>query len=138
MTTPDTAAVRAWARKQGIPVADRGRLPAELRDAYLARSGGTKAAALSVPTTAKITKAAAPTKAATSAKAASKAFVRTTRQPAALTAVAPKAATMTEAPDTAEARLATLEKQLAALTTRLVTLETAAAGKSGRFRRRSS
>lgn len=35
---PDTAAVRAWAREQGLPVADRGRLRPEVIAAYLART----------------------------------------------------------------------------------------------------
>ncbi|TQC44784.1 hypothetical protein EEB14_35525 [Rhodococcus sp. WS4] len=32
--TPPTAEVRAWARGQGLPVSDRGRLRAEIREAY--------------------------------------------------------------------------------------------------------
>lgn len=32
----DTAAVRAWAQQQGLPVGDRGRIPAEIREAYAA------------------------------------------------------------------------------------------------------
>lgn len=33
---PTTAEVREWARSQGMPIGDRGRLPAELRAAYVA------------------------------------------------------------------------------------------------------
>lgn len=32
----DTAAVRAWAQKNGYTVGDRGRIPAEVREAYAA------------------------------------------------------------------------------------------------------
>lgn len=34
---PSTQEVRAWARQQGIPVSERGRIPASLVDAYLAQ-----------------------------------------------------------------------------------------------------
>lgn len=30
----DTAQVRMWAREQGLPISDRGRVPAEILDAY--------------------------------------------------------------------------------------------------------
>ena len=30
----DTAQVREWAREQGLPISDRGRVPAEILDAY--------------------------------------------------------------------------------------------------------
>jgi hypothetical protein len=45
--TPDTSAVRAWAKDNGYEVADRGRLPADVTGAYLAATGdaGTKASA---------------------------------------------------------------------------------------------
>lgn len=33
----DTAAVREWARKEGYEVSDRGRIPAQIVDAYKAR-----------------------------------------------------------------------------------------------------
>jgi hypothetical protein len=39
VTSPDTTAVRAWARENGYDVADRGRLPAEILDAYTAATG---------------------------------------------------------------------------------------------------
>lgn len=41
VTTPDTAAVRAWAKDNGMTVSDRGRLPADLHAAYLAANGGS-------------------------------------------------------------------------------------------------
>lgn len=36
-TKEDVGALRAWARDNGFEVSDRGRLPAEIRDAYNAR-----------------------------------------------------------------------------------------------------
>jgi hypothetical protein len=41
VTTTDTAAIRTWARKHGMTVADRGRLPAEVRAAYAAAQTGS-------------------------------------------------------------------------------------------------
>lgn len=35
----DTAAVRAWAQRNGFEVGDRGRIPAEIRAAYTAAQG---------------------------------------------------------------------------------------------------
>ncbi|MGW0396134.1 histone-like nucleoid-structuring protein Lsr2 [Streptomyces sp. NPDC003042] len=32
--SPDTAEIRAWAKSQGMSVNDRGRVPAEIREAY--------------------------------------------------------------------------------------------------------
>ncbi|MFH7596610.1 Lsr2 family protein [Streptomyces racemochromogenes] len=32
--SPDTAEIRAWAKAQGLSVNDRGRVPAEIREAY--------------------------------------------------------------------------------------------------------
>lgn len=32
--SPDTAAIRAWAKENGYNVNDRGRVPAEIREAY--------------------------------------------------------------------------------------------------------
>lgn len=40
VTTPDTADVRRWAIENGITVASRGRLPAEIHRAYLAAQAG--------------------------------------------------------------------------------------------------
>jgi hypothetical protein len=52
VTTPDTSAVRAWARSNGFDVAARGRLPAEVVDAYTASrtSGGAGAEPTEKPT----------------------------------------------------------------------------------------
>jgi hypothetical protein len=33
---PDSAAIRAWARSVGMPVTERGRVPAPVRDAWVA------------------------------------------------------------------------------------------------------
>ena len=38
----DTAAIRAWARDQGHPVSDRGRIPAAVRQAYEAAQHGSR------------------------------------------------------------------------------------------------
>lgn len=38
-TSPDNAAIRAWAREQGIEVTSRGRIPQDLRDRYNAAQG---------------------------------------------------------------------------------------------------
>ncbi|KOG55574.1 hypothetical protein ADK75_10660 [Streptomyces virginiae] len=35
----DTAAIRAWARDQGLTVNDRGRVPSEIREAYTTAHG---------------------------------------------------------------------------------------------------
>lgn len=40
----DSAKIRAWARENGLPVSDRGRLNASIREAY-AKSNGHSAAA---------------------------------------------------------------------------------------------
>lgn len=61
MTTPDTADVRRWAIANGITVATRGRLPAEIHMAYLAaQGGGAPAAGKSGPTAKAPSKVAAP------------------------------------------------------------------------------
>jgi hypothetical protein len=43
VNTPSTSQVRQWARQQGVPVGDRGRIPADLVAQYLAahRRGGS-------------------------------------------------------------------------------------------------
>jgi hypothetical protein len=66
VTTPDTSAVRAWAKDNGYEVADRGRLPAEITDAYLAAHDGNRKKAATAPAK----KAAPATKAAPAKKAA--------------------------------------------------------------------
>ena len=48
---PNNAEIRAWARAQGMDVADRGRLPARLVEAYAAAHGGHRQLAVApVPT----------------------------------------------------------------------------------------
>jgi len=42
MTTPTTADVRAWARQNGMTVAERGRLNPEILDAYATAHGGSR------------------------------------------------------------------------------------------------
>ncbi|MFC5723726.1 Lsr2 family protein [Streptomyces gamaensis] len=37
--SPDTAKIRAWAKKEGYNVNDRGRVPAEIREAYEKANG---------------------------------------------------------------------------------------------------
>lgn len=63
VTTPDTADVRRWAIANGITVATRGRLPAEIHMAYLAaQEGGAPAAGKSGPTAKEPNKVATPAK----------------------------------------------------------------------------
>ena len=97
VTTPDTSAVRAWARSNGYDVADRGRLPAELTDAYLAAQGGKAAPApKSAAKKAPAKKAAATRPAGTKAPAkkapAKKAATRSAATKAPATAAEPAAA----------------------------------------------
>ena len=40
LSTPSAAQIRKWALARGISVSDRGRVPADLRAAYLAARGG--------------------------------------------------------------------------------------------------
>lgn len=54
MTTPDTADVRRWAIANGISVATRGRLPAEIHLAYLAAQGGGAKPIAAKPSPAKV------------------------------------------------------------------------------------
>lgn len=132
MTTPDTAAVRAWARKNGHDVADRGRLPAELHAAYLAAEGGTAAPARK-PARATSAQKAAPARKRTATKAAP-------TKRAASAAAEPVA---DAPPDVQPDRLGALEDQVAALSARVVALEErpaapATSAKPSLFRRRNS
>ncbi len=70
MTTPDTSAVRTWARKNGYDVADRGRLPAEVTEAYLASHGGAKKKSAPAKKATTVQKAAPAAKTAPPAKKA--------------------------------------------------------------------
>jgi hypothetical protein len=158
VTTPDTSAVRAWARSNGYDVADRGRLPTELTDAYLAAQGdGGKSGQAGKPDAAKkaaakkaAAKKAAARKAPAKKAAAKKPAAKSVSTPAAPTAAAPKAAEPKAEPARAEPkpspvsddrRLVALGEQLAALTDRVAALEKSVGsksnGKSGgmRFRR---
>ena len=45
VNSPSTSQVRQWAREQGMPVGDRGRIPAELVAQYLAANGRSRPAA---------------------------------------------------------------------------------------------
>lgn len=140
VTTPDTSAVRAWARSNGYDVADRGRLPAELTDAYLAAQGKTAA---STPA-ARAAKAAGARTPATGRKPAT-AKPAARRPAAAKPAVAEPAAPVvvqpTPKPVADDRRLVALGEQLSALTDRVAELEKALGSKpagSGlamRFRR---
>ena len=162
VTNPDTSAVRAWARSNGYDVADRGRLPAELTDAYLAAQGAGSAKATAKPKTAKATKAparkaaparkpaarkAAPAKASTKAAAPAAAPAAPTAEAAPVATTAPKPAPATTAaepkpkPVSDDRRLVALGEQLTALTARVAELEKAVGSKpsgngvSKRFRR---
>lgn len=165
VTTPDTSAVRAWARSNGYDVADRGRLPAELTDAYLAAQGGKAAPAKKAAGKKAITKPAAARKApARAAKAAPKTAPKPVAKtapkptakaaaPAAPVAEAPGSAAASSAPVSAQTaepkpkpvsddrRLVALGEQLTALTARVAELEKAVGSKPAgngvakRFRR---
>ena len=97
MTTPDTSDVRAWARKQGIAVSDRGRLSAELREAYLASldASPATAAAAKDPALRVLTKQAPAKKAAAKQAPAKKVPAK---QAAAVKAAPAAAATTATAP----------------------------------------
>jgi hypothetical protein len=145
--------VRAWARSNGYDVADRGRLPAEITDAYLAAQGdgkGAKATTPAKPAAAK--KAAAKKPAARKAPAKKAPTNKPAQTPTAPTTAAPKAADSPAQAEPARAdakpspvsddrRLVALGEQLAALTDRVAALEKSVGsksnGKSGgmRFRR---
>ena len=136
MTTPNTADVRTWARNNGITVADRGRLPANVHQAYLAARAGKAAPALTK-------KAKAPVRKAPARKApVRKAPARATMAPRAVPQRAPQPASAApprqplrsepaEKPD----KVAVLEERLAVLTTRVAKLETAP--RPSLFRRRN-
>lgn len=149
VTTPDTSAVRAWARSNGYDVADRGRLPADLTDAYLAAQGkgSGKGSGKASTATAKPAKAAKKAPARKAAPARKPAAAR--KAPATAPAAAPVVEAVTPAPTTApkpkpvsdDRRLVALGEQLTALTARVAELEKSAGSKpSGngvakRFRR---
>lgn len=125
MTTPDTSAVRAWARENGYDVADRGRLPAEISDAYATahrRGGATRTAPKKGP----VAKKSAPQPAHQQAEQ--------------LEPPAAPAAASTEqgspgpkpSPVTDDRRLVALAEELNALTERVKALESQLKGKNGK------
>ncbi len=134
VTTPDTSAVRAWARKNGYDVADRGRLPAEVQDAYVAAhrkgtggvDGGSGQATRKAVVPAKkagIKKAASPAAAGPPAPARPAAE---DRDPTSSTTPRPKPSPVTD-----DRRLVALGEELAALSDRVAALEAASGGRSG-------
>jgi len=148
VTTPSTAEVRAWARTQGIDVADRGRLPDELREAYLTSGGVGSTAAKKIAPRAD---AARPARKAAARKApATKAAPRTPAKqvttrpaepaPAVAAAVAEAAAAAPTVPSPADNHLLSLlQAEVAALTKRLTAVESGLAkAKPSLFRRRQS
>ncbi len=119
MPSPTTADIRAWAQQNGHPVGDRGRLPAELVEAYdkAHRSGKTPAQA--------------PTKTPPAARPAS----RPAADPAPVRpATSPPATPKPAEPEALAARLAAVEARLVEVTRRLETLENAPRGLFGRRR----
>lgn len=153
MTTPDTSAVRAWARDNGFDVADRGRLPAEVVDAYTASrtkpAAAGKAAAEKAPAKRAATKKAparkAPAKPAVTRTAAARRTAKQARAEMAAAAPAPAPApdpteefadasleaitTDPPAPHAAkqDGELQRLAEQVRALTDRVAALEERAA-----------
>jgi hypothetical protein len=142
--------VRAWARKNGYEVADRGRLPVEITEAYTAEMGGSAAATGRGAAKAPAKRAPAPTAAvgpakkapaATSAKTAPAQTVPAparSGQPASSPPSGPGPKPSLVADDR---RLVALSEQLASLTQRVAKLEATGGGKDkdkpSRFRRRS-
>lgn len=136
VTTPDTSAVRAWARKNGYDVADRGRLPAEVQDAYVAahRKGSGGADGGSGETAGK---AVAPARKAGSKTAAPSAATKKAAPPAPPRAAAEDRDATSDttprpkpSPVTDDRRLVALGEELAALTERVAVLEAASGGRS--------
>lgn len=159
VTTPDTSAVRAWARSNGYDVADRGRLPADVTDAYAAAHGQgstaapasgkpaagkaatTRPAAKNKPATTAAAKRAAPAKKATRAQRAVPSTppvdVAANQAPAAGIAPTTAAATRTApepkpSPVVDDRRLVALGEQLRALTERVAALEATVKKSDGR------
>jgi hypothetical protein len=141
VTTPDTAAVRAWARENGYQVADRGRLRPEVLDAYDAaqRTGGTATKKKAAPA-AKPARKAASVKAAPASKAPAKKVNAATPEPEPAAPAAANAPEPKPQPVADDRRLVALGEELAALTERVAQLEAQLRGKGGngktpRFRR---
>lgn len=117
--------MRTWARANGYQVSDRGRIPAQVQQAYLAANGKSRASGK--PAVGKGGKAPAKTKPAPSA------------QPAVEEPVAPQPKPSVVSDDR---RLVALGEELTALAARVAALEaklgggTSKPGKTTRFRRR--
>lgn len=164
MTTPDTSDVRTWARKNGYDVADRGRLPAEVTEAYQSAHGGA-AKKKATPSKATAAKKAAPVRKSTATKARATS-ASTARKPAPAPKAVPQKAAPVSAPApqpvkraaeaapeqtprpkpsvvTDDRRLVALGEEIKALTQRVEALEKSSGGskagpsKAARFRRRS-
>ena len=119
MSTPSTSQVRSWAQSKGMDVGDRGRLSAELHEAYRQANGG-KATAVAAPAKKAAAKKAPATKPAAkkapAPRRAQSSPPKTVGRP--LTAKAPAKAAPARDSDLA-ARVARVESDLAALTSRL-------------------
>lgn len=110
----DGPAIREWARAQGHQLAERGRIPSHIVDAFRASGGRVKATATADVTAAKPTRtarkaAAAPTggataKTAAASRTATKATAKTT------TKAEPKTASKSGTAKTTKARAATPDK----------------------------
>lgn len=141
--------MRAWARSNGYDVADRGRLPAELTDAYLAAQGGKaaparKAAGNKAAGTRPGTKPAPRPAPKPAPKPTAKPAATPTPAPTPAAASAPAPAATAEpkpTPVNDDRRLVALGEQLTALTVRVAELEKAVGSKPAgngvakRFRR---
>jgi hypothetical protein len=125
VTTPDTSAVRAWARKNGYDVADRGRLPAEVQDAYVAAhrkgSGGVDGGSGQATR-----KPAVPAKKAAAEPRVPARPAVEDRDRTSSTTPRPKPSPVTD-----DRRLVALGEELSALSDRVAALEAASGGRSG-------
>jgi hypothetical protein len=143
--------VRAWARENGYQISDRGRIPAEVTEAYSAAHSSRKGAAKKAPASKSPAKKAA-AKAPAKKAAAKRTPAKKAAAPAEVTEVptpteqAPGSAPVTDpskqqsgAPE--DRRLIALAEQVSALADRVTALEKAQGGgngKAGRFGRRKS
>ncbi|MCW2681175.1 MAG: Lsr2 [Frankiales bacterium] len=137
--------MRTWARENGYEVADRGRLPAEVIDAYRAANGGAAKKKAAPAKKAAVTRAPAKKATVKNVAAEQAATARPSAAPAAPAPVAEDAPTPRPKPSPVEddRRLVALGEEIKALTLRVEALEKAAggpkagSGKASRFRRRS-
>lgn len=128
--------MRAWARDNGYTVAERGRIPAEVRDAYTAahrRGSGGRAGTARPAAGRTAAKATAARKTGTPDKAAA------APQPDVPPPAAPAARSTEQGspspkpkPVSDDRRLVALGEQIAALTERVTALEAATKGKGGK------